>query len=174
MASVVKNLVLIKFNPSADKSYLFEVPLESMVFAGEILMVENYVGQRQEVTAICDSFVVAGGAALERVCAVNGTKPENLKRAVGFVRKELTFYDFKDPVPVHPTCEEDDEDCDCDCDCDGWKVMEEDVAYEYNKCAYEVSKELAQVVAEACEELGIDCGKIVITISDEDDEESED
>lgn len=158
MASVVKNLVLIKFNPSADKSYLFEVPLEEMVFSGETLMVDNYVGNHQEVAAICDSFVVTGTHALERVCAVNGTKPEDLKRAVGFVRRELTFYDFHDPVEEEEDEEDEDED-------------EELLDAEHYE---EVSKHIAQAVAYVCDEFGVDCGKIVISITDEDDEESED
>ena len=167
---MVKNLVLVKFNQSADKCYLFEIPTDAVVFAGEILLVKNHVGQEQEVFAVCDSFAVIGEKALDRTCWVNGTKADNLKKAVGFVNREIYFYDYdEEKIP----------ECTCDKDPREGKHFEDLIkaAQDKEKAkdqeAYEISREIAQAVADVCGDLGVDCGKIVVTISD-DDEEGED
>ena len=163
-----KNLVLVKFNKSADKSNLFEIPLEDVVFAGEFLLVKNIVGAEQEVVAICDSFVVMDERTLDRVCDVNGTTAKDLKRAIAFVNREVCPFEFDDVKEYEGSGGKDS----CDHHASFVERMERLSEQEKHECAYEVSREIAQAVADVCGDLGIDCGKITITISE--DEESED
>ena len=171
----MKNLVLVKFNKSADKAYLFEIPIDEVVFAGERLLVRNTVGQEQEVVAICDSFGVMDALSLDRVCDVNGTKADDLKRAVAFVHTEVYPFDYEDVKEYECSCDKANEQ-----KCEhGYKTSfvkcnknvadkdEEQCAYEVS---YEASKEIARIVAGVCEDLGIDCGKITITFSEDDEE----
>ena len=74
------NFVIVK---QTGGKYLFEVPEQVTISAGEGLVLDTYKGHQTGV-ALCDSFHAFGETA-EMIMDAWGTKKERMKPVLGFV-----------------------------------------------------------------------------------------
>ena len=79
----MKNFVIVK-HPNDFGKYLFFVPRQEDMRAGDEVLVETKRGPDQHATCVCDSFF----ARPEVICPLFNVTPENMKWITGRLIKQ--------------------------------------------------------------------------------------